>query len=90
MARWRSRRILASCVSLQSGSALVRFRSSGGTQSASGRYGPGIRAAESPSTKTWSNSRPRAPSMLITCTAGAVGTPPASSSRSPDSATAAR
>ena len=34
---------------------------------------PGIRDADSPSTNTWSNSRPLAACIVITCTAGALG-----------------
>ena len=52
--------------------------------------GPGIAAADRPSTKTWSNSRPLAACIVITDTAGVEGCSTASSSRSPDSATAAR
>ena len=51
--------------------------------------GPGIRAAISPSTYTWSNSRPLAECMVITCTPRGRSPAEASSSRSPASATAA-
>ncbi len=83
-----SRRISATWAALVSAGS-ASLSSASGIGSSVRRRGPGMRAAITPSTKTWLNSRPLAACMAITCTPTGRSPATASSSRSPASATAA-